>query len=113
MPVVPPRSDVQKPAPMPGPDSPKPATQTTDSEVAGNALAGTTWAIGDVTVTFRDESSFFAKGDVVAQFAPDGIEGAYTLEGNIVELSGLGQTMTGTFDGATLVIDGKTAVRQE
>ena len=118
--VTPARSDVQRAAPMPGPDS-SPAAKPNAKEIgdaagpgaAANPLVGTTWLVGDVTVTFKDGASAFAKGGMLAQVAPDGLDVAYTLKDSIVEIGALGQTMTGTFDGTKLVIDGKVALRQQ
>jgi len=110
---VPPKSDVQTPAPMPVPGL-SPAPEQGPVSVGGaDALVGTVWAIGDVIVTFKDESKVFAKGGFIAPVAPEGIEATYTLSGNLIELTALDHTITGTFDGTNLVIDGKSAVRQQ
>jgi hypothetical protein len=78
-------------------------------------LAGTTWKLGDLTVTFKDASNLVAKGGPVAAIAPNGMEATYSIKDTLLEITvpTMGITKTGTFDGTKLVIDGQTAVRQQ
>lgn len=75
-------------------------------------LVGTVWAYDGMTITFTDDSKLLLKGGVVDDVAPEGLEGTYTLENGIIEVSAhtVGITKSGTFDGTTMVVDGKTAV---
>ena len=107
------------PAPVAvGPPRP-PAAQTPSVPVPpvrqtpGNGLVGTTWTIGDMTVTFKDGSTLWIKGGLVASLAPSGVEGAYTLAGQALEVNVMGNKKTGTFDGTKLSFEGKEAVRIE
>ena len=73
-------------------------------------LVGTVWVYDGMTITFMDDSKLLLKGGVVEDVAPEGLDGTYTLKDGIIEVSALDITKSGTFDGKTMVVDGKTAV---
>lgn len=66
-----------------------------------------------MTVTFKDNTTLWVKGGMIAPLAPGGVEGTYTLEGQTLEVDVLGNKKQGAFDGTTLTVDGKPAVRIE
>jgi hypothetical protein len=71
-------------------------------------LEGSTWKIGEFTVLFKDATTINVKGGPV----PDGIDGTYKVENGNITINVLTETKTGTWDGKTLVIDGKNAEKQ-
>lgn len=112
-----PRPDTQIPAPVPGPGV-EPAAEPAEgagsvAQPEAGLLVGTTWAIGETILTFKDETKVFAKGGLIAQIAPDGLEATWSLNGTVLEMSAMGETRAGTFDGATLTLGGVTATKVE
>lgn len=104
------------PAPTPAPvtkpaadPAPAPATAPKPGEAG---LVGSKWTLGDMTVAFTDASKVNITGGPLAGLA-NGLDATYTLKDGVVEVNAMGKPRTGTFDGKTLVIDGKTAVRAQ
>jgi len=73
-------------------------------------LVGTAWQVGDFHFTFVDASTVKIKGGALTTVAPDGLDGSYTYADGEIEVSAMGQTRTGTWDGETLEVDGTEAV---
>ncbi|NIA14617.1 MAG: hypothetical protein GWP08_11105 [Nitrospiraceae bacterium] len=86
----------------------KPATDA--APMAAADLVGTVWSYDGMTITFKDDSNLLLKGGVVDGVAPEGLEGTYSLKDGIIEVNAMNITKTGTFDGKTMVVDGKPAV---
>jgi len=107
-PAAPTPSSAAKPAP---PATPEPAEGSAAQTAA--TLSGTTWVYDGITVTFKNESSLLLKGGMVSELAPDGLEGTYKLENGVIEVNVMDQTVSGTFDGTNLMVDGKPALRQQ
>jgi len=78
-----------------------------------NKLVGTTWGIDTMMVTFKDDSTVWIKGGLIASLAPGGVEGTYTLTGQDLVVKVMGNKKEGIFDGTTLTVEGKPAVRIE
>ena len=76
-------------------------------------LAGSTWLYDGITVMFLDETTLLLKGGMVAELAPSGIEGTYKLDNGVIEAQVGDRTVSGTFDGTNLIVDGKPAVHQQ
>lgn len=111
------KEEAKTPAP---PSAPKPAVATAPAvaPAAGSTaqtptLAGTTWLYDGITVVFQDETNLLLKGGMIAELAPNGLEGTYKLDNGVIKAQVMDQTVSGTFDGPNLVIDGKPAVRQQ
>lgn len=77
------------------------------------ALLGTRWQVGDMLVVFRAEDEVFVQGGPVAELAPDGLEATYRYADGVVTASAMGRTMTGVWDGETLVVEGVPAQRRD
>jgi hypothetical protein len=94
---------------------PVPAPVPVDPETAANAnaeqLEETTWHIDNYIVDFEEGGKIRARGEAVP--VPGGVAGSYTVENGVIEISAAGQTFTGTWDGANLIIEGQAGVRQE
>ena len=111
------KEEPKAPAPATAP-APAVAPAPTVAPAAGSTaqtptLAGTTWLYDGITVVFRDETALLLKGGMITELAPNGLEGTYTLENGVMKAQVMDQTVSGTFDGASLVVDGKPAVRQQ
>jgi hypothetical protein len=122
----------QTPTPPPPPsqtpeidpeEAPAPATvdtptETTAEPVPGTpgdpaALIGTSWLVGDMHVTFENETEVFVKGGMVAEVAPDGLTARYLVkEDGSLEATAMGMTMIGQWDGTHLAVGGVAAQRQ-
>ena len=87
------------------------APDATDPQHA--LLIGTTWTLGDMELNFKDASTLTISGGPVAMLAPDGLDAAYTYAAGALEVSAVGQTRTGTWDGSALTFDGQTAERKQ
>ena len=72
-------------------------------------LAGTKWIVGDMTVTFKDESTFLLETEAIRDDHPNGVEGKFVVRNGIVEANALDQVRTGTWDGEALIVDGAEA----
>lgn len=75
-------------------------------------LIGTTWMIDDIEANFKDATTVALKGGPLAAIMPNGLDATYTYENGTITVSAVGSTKTGTWDGTTLVIDGKTATKK-
>lgn len=60
---------------------------------------------------FKPNGVLMVSGGAIAQIAPSGLEGTYKLENGKVQISAMGETRDGTFDGTKLVIDGAEAAK--
>ena len=105
---APPPSSAAKPAVAAAPAAAPAAGSTAQTPT----LAGTTWLYDGITVVFQDETNLLLKGGMITELAPSGLEATYTLDNGVIEAQVMDQTVTGTFDGANLVVDGKPAVCQ-
>ena len=80
---------------------------------AGTAqeLSGTSWTEpkSNVTYSFVDESNV----DVVNPQLGDPIQGTFAVNNGILDLTLGLKTLNGTWDGKSLVVEGKTLVRNE
>ena len=84
-----------------------------DAPAGVDGLVGSTWKYDEIDLTFKEDNKVFLKGGPLEAIAPDGTEATYTLGADgAFEVSVLGQTYGGTFDGTKLVVDGKDAVKQ-
>jgi hypothetical protein len=88
----------------------KPAATTADPLL--EKLIGTSWQLGDFLVTFQDSGNVVIKGKPVEQIAPSGLPGKYSLNNGIIEISAMGQSKSGTWDGEKLVVDGMVGKKQ-
>ena len=93
------------------------ATATTDIDPLLQKLVGTSWALGDYTATFVDDTKVKVKGGQIALLSPEGLEAPYSFEKGAdgkgtLKISLLGENKTGTWDGAELIIDGNPATKQ-
>lgn len=104
-----PAPDVRLPAAsVPPPPSPSPAPSQ-----GANPLIGTKWQYDGMTVYFKNEKMVFMQGGRAAHLAPSGLETPYTLKNGVLEVSLMGAKITGSYDGTTLIAEGKTATRIE
>ena len=69
-------------------------------------LVGTAWMLGDIHVQFLDAEKVMLKGGPLNALAPNGLTAKYSYKDGLVEVSAIGQTKTGTWDGEKLVVDG-------
>ncbi len=115
------------PAPPPVPSPPAeetataPAAETGEEEAGEEApkavdplhekLIGTAWMLGDVHVQFLDAEKVVLKGGPLNALAPNGLTANYSYKDGLVEVSAIGQTKTGTWDGEKLVVDGTVGKR--
>lgn len=88
-----------------------------DSASAGGGdahakLVGTKWQAGEFELNFTDKEKVMIKGGPLAAIAPDGLEATYTFDGTVLQVTAMGQTKTGTWDGTKLVLDGAEATMQ-
>lgn len=86
------------------------AESAKEAQASDSGLAGTTWQVGDFSVTFQGPSTIQVTGSKIP--IPGGITGTYKVENGAVEISAMGMTRTGSWDGTTLIIDGAEAVKQ-
>lgn len=126
-PAVTPTPAPAPPAPVPVPAAPVEATEaaaTTESAVEETAeeapqpvdalhekLVGTSWMLSDIHVQFLDAKKVVMKGGPINALAPNGITADYSYKEGIVEVTALGQTKSGTWDGEKLVVDGRVGKR--
>lgn len=82
------------------------ATDDASLSPAHAQLVGTSWVFGEITITFKSGTTAFVQGGRVATLAPEGVDGHYTLADGKISLDVMGETMSGTWDGESLVIDG-------
>jgi len=82
-------------------------------EEAPNELVGTKWNVGEYEVEFKNNTTVLVKGGQINDLAPEGVEGAYTLEDGRIEVEVLGETRVGTWDGEKLVVDGAEGTKIE
>lgn len=85
-----------------------------EAVAAMDGLVGTKWVYDGIALEFKEGNKVFLKGGPLAALAPDGTDAAYTLEeGGAFEVTVLGQSYSGTFDGTKLMVDGKEAVKEQ
>jgi len=107
------------PEPAPAPEAAAPAEPATPAiseagatDATHAALIGTEWTAKGVEATFVAADRVHLKGGPVQMF-PDGIEAQYTYsEDGTLELTLMGNTLSGSWDGEQLVIDGERATRR-
>jgi hypothetical protein len=93
-------------------------TQPAAEQPAGAAdatqqkLIGTTWQVGDIQVTFTSANKVKLAGGPIANAAPNGLDADYSYQNGTLEVTALGQTKNGTWDGDKLVVDGNVAVKK-
>ncbi|MBI4556723.1 MAG: hypothetical protein HY706_04000 [Candidatus Hydrogenedentes bacterium] len=88
----------------------EPVAATPALATAGaNDLLNTTWKIDEYVITFKNAPVIHIKGGILGD---TGMEGTYKFENGVVEVSALGQTKTGTWNGGKLVIDGVDGIKQ-
>ena len=109
-----------EPAPAPAAEPAPAAAPAADSAVtpepaaAADPLAGTSWKGPEYTVTFKGNGVCMASGGQLADIAPDGLEATYKIDAaGAVEVSAMGNTFTGTFDGTKLIVDGAEYAKQD
>lgn len=127
-PPAPPLPAVQPPSPSPvaepataaAPAAP-PAMETVeaqdvapvmDAAALHQALIGTSWQVGDMRLTFLDESKVSAKGGMIAELSLEGITAQYTFDNGKITATAAGKSVTGAWDGQKLVFAGQEGVRQ-
>ncbi len=117
-----PKVDAPAPAPAPAPKAPAapaaptaaPATAPAAAPAGGDtALVGTKWQFDQVVLDVKDATTIKVTGGPVEKIAPSGLDVKYTLKDGVFNATFMGKPVPGTFDGTNLVIDGKTAVRQQ
>jgi len=77
---------------------------SSSSGADASSLMGTTWEIGDYVLNFREPPNVHISGEAVP--LPGGVMGDYKVEGNRIEISAVGKTYAGFWDGEHLVVDG-------
>ena len=75
-------------------------------------LFNTSWLVGDFEVTFIDQAKMTIKGGPLTAIAPNGLEANYSYNAGIIEVTAMGTTKTGTWDGEKLVVDGNEGKRK-
>ena len=112
-PAAPDTAQTATPAPAATPEpSAAAASPPPDPQALAQALVGTSWVVGDMHVRFVDDSHVFAKGGTIAELSLEGVTAEYTLENGVITASVAGRTITGTWDGKSLVIGGQAAAPQ-
>lgn len=122
------------PAPAPAPKvvtpapaaAPAPAAEAAETGEAAEAAApaaegadelhakliNTAWKVGDFEVNFLDTEKVLVKGGPLSAIAPNGLEAKYSYAEGLIEVTAMGQTKKGTWDGETLTVDGNAGVRK-
>lgn len=78
-------------------------------------LVGTTWVFEDgTTFKFKDTETLNITGGAVSFLGDNGVDASleYDEETGVFELSAMGQSREGTWDGETLTVDGNAATMQ-
>ncbi len=96
----------------PADEEPVAAVEPVEQPAASAGLVGSTWQVGEFTVTFKDDSRLQVMGGKAAEIAPQGLEGTYVVKDGVIEIRVLTEHKTGTWDGTQLVIDGVSARKQ-
>lgn len=84
-----------------------------EAQEAPQSLVGTTWKVGEYTASFQTGQDVLVKGGPISD--PAGAKGTYTIQAdkNIIEVTILGRTQAGTWDGTKLTMDGFEGVKQQ
>jgi dienelactone hydrolase len=80
-------------------------------DVAMAPLLHTTWKLGDTRIMFTEPGTAVARGGIVSTLSSDGIKVSVEYREGAISLSAMGLERSGTWDGASLVIDGHRARR--
>ncbi len=72
------------------------------SPATTGSLVGTSWQVGNYTLTFMANTEVLVRGGDAA----GGLRGTYTLDNGTVAIDVMGTAASGTFDGQTLILDG-------
>lgn len=84
--------------------------QQTDA-AAAEGLPGTKWEIGPYVLEFKDPPDVHISGEGVP--VPNGVNGSYAVKDGQITVSAAGESHKGTWDGASLVIDGVNGKKAE
>ncbi len=87
-------------------------TEAAEDAAVVDGLVGTKWTHKGIELTFKEGNKVHLKGGPVAALSPDGVEADYTLEGDKIEVSVMGESHSGTFTDGKLVVDGEEAKMQ-
>jgi len=102
----------EAPADM-APATAAPAADANDQTVTASSFVGTKWQFDQVVLDVKDETTIKVSGGPVDKLAPNGLDVKYTLKDGTFSAMFMGKPVPGTFDGTTLVIDGKPTVRMQ
>jgi hypothetical protein len=94
---------------------PAPAEEKVEEAAAPvmDGLVGSKWTYEEIELTFKEGNKVHLKGGPLAALAPDGTDADYTLKDGAIEVSVMGETYSGTFDGEKLIVDGTEAVKAQ
>ncbi|MFP6581740.1 MAG: hypothetical protein VCD00_04215 [Candidatus Hydrogenedentota bacterium] len=73
------------------------------------SLVGHTWQSGPLTFIFQPGDNVLVRGGQLVESMPTGAPGTYSKDGGMLELSVLGRTYTGAWDGAVLTLNQQIA----
>lgn len=71
-------------------------------------LSGTKWQLDDIVLEFGTPPDLVISGDAVPFGKP--LNAKYVVNNGIIEITAMGKTRAGTWDGRAMVIDGIDAV---
>lgn len=89
------------------------APEPEPAPAAAGSIAGTSWKIDEFEIAFKEDGAMVIKGGPLAAIMPNGAPGTYKIEGGQIEVSAVGQTKRGTWDGEKLIVDGIEAEKVE
>lgn len=112
--VAPAAEAAPSPAATAAPAAPA-AAPTADGAVDANhqKLIGTKWKLDDFDVQFKDAKTVSLNGGQLTMITGGkGLDATYTYANGALEVTAMGQTKKGTWDGEALVVEGTAATKQ-